>query len=148
MMLPPRINRKMVLYSPGCLPESASMLLRLLLSFPYLFIIVFRVRNSQLFYQSHSPFISRAYHTCIRFQCFRHLGGRGLPASWDGQPAPHSVSFTLIERFGYIYFDDVTVLNLTDIAPAAASGEICPMLSPEVPPLKRPSVISAHSLPK
>ena len=32
--------------------------------------------------------------------------------------------------------------------PSAASGETCPMLSPEVPPLKRPSVMSAHALPR
>ena len=32
--------------------------------------------------------------------------------------------------------------------PAAASGETWPMLSPEVPPEKRPSVSRAHSLPR
>ena len=32
--------------------------------------------------------------------------------------------------------------------PAAASGEMCPMDRPEVPPLKRPSVSKAHSLPR
>ena len=31
--------------------------------------------------------------------------------------------------------------------PDAASGETCPIDSPEVPPEKRPSVISAHALP-
>ena len=34
------------------------------------------------------------------------------------------------------------------LPPAAASGEICPILNPEVPPLNLPSVIKAHSLPK
>ena len=97
------------------------MLLRLLLSFPYLFIIVFRVRNSQLFYQSHSPFISRAYHTCIRFQCFRHLAVAGYRRHGTG-------SQLLIRQFHidgavrYIYFDDVTVLNLTDIASGSRFG--------------------------
>ena len=32
-------------------------------------------------------------------------------------------------------------------AATAASGETCPIDSPEVPPEKRPSVISAHALP-
>ena len=34
------------------------------------------------------------------------------------------------------------------LPPAAASGEIWPMLSPEVPPLKRPSVIRAQAFPR
>ena len=32
--------------------------------------------------------------------------------------------------------------------PAAASGEICPMESPDVPPEKRPSVMRAQALPR
>ena len=32
--------------------------------------------------------------------------------------------------------------------PAAASGDMWPMLKPDVPPEKRPSVISAQALPK
>jgi len=33
------------------------------------------------------------------------------------------------------------------VPPAAASGETCPIDSPEVPPEKRPSVSKAHTLP-
>ncbi len=34
------------------------------------------------------------------------------------------------------------------VPPAAASGETWPIDSPEVPPEKRPSVTSAHTLPR
>ena len=58
-----------------------------------------------------------------------------------------SLSFTLILRFGI----SISIISPSTIfpilPPAAASGEICPMLNPEVPPLKRPSVIRAHSFP-
>ena len=47
---------------------------------------------------------------------------------------------------GYIYFHRVPVLYQCYMPPEAASGETCPMESPEVPPEKRPSVTKAHAL--
>ena len=59
-----------------------------------------------------------------------------------------SLTFTLIVRPG-ISISIISPSFTKPIAPpAAASGETWPIERPEVPPLKRPSVISAHSLPK
>ena len=59
-----------------------------------------------------------------------------------------SVSRTLIFRAGI----SISIMSPSTIfpilPPAAASGEICPILNPEVPPLKRPSVTKAHSFPR
>ena len=59
-----------------------------------------------------------------------------------------SVNLTLMLRPGISIsmMSPSTILPI--LPPAAASGEICPILKPEVPPLKRPSVIRAHSFPK
>ena len=58
-----------------------------------------------------------------------------------------SVSFTLIVLSGMFISMMSPSLIFPILPPAAASGETCPILNPEVPPLNRPSVIKAHSLP-
>ena len=47
-----------------------------------------------------------------------------------------------------IDFNTVTIFNQTNRTPSAASGDTCPIDRPDEPPEKRPSVNSAHSLPK
>ena len=55
-----------------------------------------------------------------------------------GDLMPQGISMSMISP--------VTILPT--LPPAAASGEICPMLKPDVPPEKRPSVMRAQALPK
>ena len=59
-----------------------------------------------------------------------------------------SLSLTLIVRFGISISIISQSLTSPIFPPAAASGEMCPIDNPDVPPEKRPSVIRAHSFPK
>ena len=82
--------------------------------------------------------------------------GRGPPATSrrrrprgarGARPATSSGTSRVIVRFGMSISIASPSSTRRDDAAGAASGETCPIDRPEVPPEKRPSVISAHAFP-
>ena len=110
---------------------------------PYSSFII--LNSSFLSYQSHRSLVCRAHQAGVCLQRLGHFaiaGDRRHGAGCQfgiGQP---DVDGAVRD----VYLNNVAVHQLADIATGCRFGR--PMLRPDVPPLKRPSVISAHSLPK
>ena len=96
---------------------------------------------------SYAAFVGARNHRGVGPQRFRHfaLSSSGLIGRVE---SCSSVSRTLMVRDGM----SISMMSPSTIfpmlPPAAASGEMWPMLSPDVPPEKRPSVISAQAFPR
>ena len=97
-----------------------------------------------ILYNSHCSLIGRAYHAGIRLQALWYITVTSDRSHRTGRQFFIRQSHVNLPGRN-IDFDNVSVYNFPILPPAAASGEICPILNPEVPPLKRPSVIKAHS---